>query len=131
MKISPAVHYSMGGLWVDYERDDNTGGLVLGSPRNHHSNVPGIFVLGEADYQYHGANRLGANSLLSCIFAGMIVAPSAKSYLAGVRKRSADLPPSLFESACAAHRQAYQALINRNGDENPYTLHQELGDTMT
>src|SRR5690606_9871533 len=55
MKVFPAVHYSMGGLWIDY---------------NHMTNIPGLFAAGECDYQYHGANRLGANSLLSAIFGG-------------------------------------------------------------
>ena len=59
MKIFPAVHYSMGGLWCDYERTAE-GGLALGSPRNQQTNVPGIFAIGECDYQFHGANRLGA-----------------------------------------------------------------------
>ena len=53
-----------------------SGGLALGSPRNQQTNVPGIYAIGECDYQYHGANRLGANSLLSCIFSGLIVAPA-------------------------------------------------------
>ena len=70
MKIFPAVHYSMGGLWVDYERTAD-GGLVAGSPRNQQTNIPGLYAIGECDYQYHGANRLGANSLLSCIFSGL------------------------------------------------------------
>src|SRR5262249_40619841 len=59
MKIFPAVHYSMGGLWVDYARDSKTGGLVAGHPRNQMTNVPGLYAIGELDYQYHGANRLG------------------------------------------------------------------------
>ncbi|MCA9186709.1 MAG: succinate dehydrogenase (quinone) flavoprotein subunit, partial [Planctomycetales bacterium] len=67
MKIFPAVHYSMGGLWADYSVNAE-GGLTAGSPKNHVTNVPGIYAIGECDYQYHGANRLGANSLLSCIF---------------------------------------------------------------
>jgi len=131
MKIFPAVHYSMGGLWVDYERDAD-GGMVLGSPRNQHTNVPGIFVIGEADYQYHGANRLGANSLLSCIFSGLFVAPSIESWLAALPHGSAhDQPGSLFEQAVASHQGDYDALISRTGGENPYALHEELGDWMT
>ena len=78
MKIFPAVHYSMGGLWVDYERSAG-GGLKVGSPRNQQTNIPGLYAIGECDYQYHGANRLGANSLLSCIFSGLIVAPSIET----------------------------------------------------
>ncbi|MGB0714911.1 MAG: succinate dehydrogenase flavoprotein subunit [Phycisphaerae bacterium] len=131
MKIFPAVHYSMGGLWVDYERTAE-GGLALGSPRNQHSNVPGIFVIGEADYQYHGANRLGANSLLSCIFSGLIVAPSIATWLDSLQSGQADdQPSSLFDGAVEQQRAYADSLIKREGDENPYTIHQELGDLMT
>ena len=68
MKIFPAVHYSMGGLWVDYEKSEN-GGLVEGSPRNQQTNIQGLYAIGECDYQYHGANRLGANSLSVIAFS--------------------------------------------------------------
>jgi succinate dehydrogenase / fumarate reductase flavoprotein subunit len=132
MKIFPAVHYSMGGLWVDYERDDDTGGLVLGSVRNQHTNVPGLFVIGEQDYQYHGANRLGANSLLSCIFAGLIVAPTIEKWLKSLPRGSAgDEPVALYDGAVAEHRRRVEALIDSTGTENPYLLHNELGDVMT
>ncbi|MEZ6086149.1 MAG: FAD-binding protein [Phycisphaerae bacterium] len=73
MKIFPAIHYSMGGLWADYVKNQKTGGLVEKAPKNHMTNVTGLYAIGEADYQYHGANRLGANSLLSCIFTGLFV----------------------------------------------------------
>lgn len=131
MKIFPAVHYSMGGLWIDYERDDKTGGLVPGSPRNQHSNVPGIFVVGEQDYQYHGANRLGANSLLSCIFAGLIVGPSIENYLKSRKDSAQDLPVSLFDGAAKRCHDETDRLIKNQGNENPYKIHQELGDWMT
>ncbi len=131
MKIFPAVHYFMGGLWCDYEKDPNTNGLLLGSPRNHQTNVPGLFAIGEADYQYHGGNRLGANSLLSCIFTGMFVAPTIESYMAGSGKTAADQPASLYDTAADHHRTACSDLIHQQGDENPYALHQELGDVMT
>jgi succinate dehydrogenase / fumarate reductase flavoprotein subunit len=132
MKIFPAVHYFMGGLWVDYERDSRTGGLALGSPRNHHSNVPGIYVIGEGDYQYHGANRLGANSLLSCVFSGLIVAPSVENRLKSLKKgTAADQPVSLYDNAVAEHKQRMKDLIGNQGNENPYHLHNELGDWMT
>src|SRR5208283_5735782 len=75
MKIFPAVHYSMGGLWCDYETAAG-GGLAVGSPRHQQTSIPGLYAIGECDYQFHGANRLGANSLLSCIFSGLVVAPS-------------------------------------------------------
>lgn len=132
MKIFPAVHYSMGGLWVDYQRDDAAGGLVLDSPRNQQSNVPGVFVIGEADYQYHGANRLGANSLLSCIFAGLIVGPAIESWLKNLKHgTAADQPVHLFDRAVAKHKQHMHELIVNQGEENPYKLHEELGDWMT
>ncbi len=131
MKIFPAVHYTMGGLWVDFARDDKTGGLVPGSPRNHQSNVPGIYVIGEADYQYHGANRLGANSLLSCIFSGLIVAPSVEAYMKGSKAKSDNVPSSLLDAAVNTHHTRMDELIHNQGDENPYLIHNELGDTMT
>jgi succinate dehydrogenase / fumarate reductase flavoprotein subunit len=131
MKIFPAVHYSMGGLWVDYERSA-AGGLVLGSPRNQCTNLPGLYAIGECDYQYHGANRLGANSLLSCIFSGLIVAPSVAAWLQSLRSRAADQPPALYEAARRDHQQAHDRLLRRGpGGENPYLLHQELGQVMT
>ena len=97
MKIFPAVHYSMGGLWVDYERTAD-GGLVAGSPRNQQTNIPGLYAIGECDYQYHGANRLGANSLLSCIFSGLFVAPGIEKSLGvaqgvGRRREVRPAPP--------------------------------------
>jgi succinate dehydrogenase / fumarate reductase flavoprotein subunit len=132
MKIFPAVHYTMGGLWVDYEKDNVTGGLAAGSPRNQHSNLPGLYVIGEQDYQYHGANRLGANSLLSCIFAGLVVGPSIETWMKSLPHGSVDkLPSSLFEGEVKRHRDAMDKLIANPGNENPYKIHQELGDTMT
>ena len=74
MKIFPGMHYTMGGLWVDF---------------NQMTNIPGIFAIGECEYQYHGANRLGANSLLSCIYAGFISGPNALSYAKSRRRRMA------------------------------------------
>jgi succinate dehydrogenase / fumarate reductase flavoprotein subunit len=130
MKIFPAVHYSMGGLWVDYQRSAE-GGLALGSPRNQHTNVPGFFAVGECDYQYHGANRLGANSLLSCIFSGLIVAPSVAAWRESLPKPAADPRESLFAQAQKDHQARYRALINGGGGENPYLLHVELGKVMT
>jgi succinate dehydrogenase / fumarate reductase flavoprotein subunit len=132
MKIFPAVHYSMGGLWVDYEKNKTTGGLVMGSPRNQHTNVPGIFAIGEADYQYHGANRLGANSLLSCIFAGLITGPSIETWLKNLPKGAAgEAAASLFDKAVSEHKKRDQSLAANPDRENPYKLHDELGDWMT
>ncbi len=126
MKIFPAVHYSMGGLWVDYEKSA-AGGLVEGSPRNQQTNIPGLYAIGECDYQYHGANRLGANSLLSCIFTGLFCAPGV---IAGCRSPAGS--ESLFADALRRQEARHKALLSRTaGAENPYDLHQELGNIMT
>lgn len=127
MKIFPAVHYSMGGLWVDYEKSE-TGGLVEGSPRNQQTNIPGLYAIGECDYQYHGANRLGANSLLSCIFSGLFC---ASGVLAGSR-RGGDDTSRLFSTAVKRQEDRHQAILSRTGGEsNPYDIHNRLGDIMT
>lgn len=129
MKIFPAVHYSMGGLWVDYEKSAD-GGMVEGSPRNQQTNIPGLYAIGECDYQYHGANRLGANSLLSCIFSGLFVAPSllaARGEAAGGGEAT-----RLFEAEVRRQEERHRELLGRTaGRENPYDLHQELGNLMT
>jgi len=131
MKIFPAVHYSMGGLWVDYARS-REGGLVVGSPQNQVTNIPNLYAIGECDYQYHGANRLGANSLLSCIFSGLIVAPGIETLLKGQKQAAAELPSSLFDQVRRLHQSRHDALLKRSGGgENPYLIHQELGDVMT
>ena len=131
MKIFPAVHYSMGGLWVDYEKS-STGGLVEGSPRNQQTNIPGLYAIGECDYQYHGANRLGANSLLSCIFSGLFCAPGVIAGVDAGGKKAADESSRLFESGLRREEERHQALLARTaGDENPYDLHQQLGNLMT
>jgi succinate dehydrogenase / fumarate reductase flavoprotein subunit len=116
MKIFPAVHYSMGGLWVDY---------------NHMTNIPGLFACGECDYQYHGANRLGANSLLSAIFGGMVAGPKAIEYIQGLNKHAADLPSSLFDGEKKRQEEKYERLLKMDGTENAYQLHKELGEWMT
>ena len=132
MKIFPAVHYFMGGLWADYERTAE-GGLKIGSPRNQQTNIPGLYAIGECDYQYHGANRLGANSLLSCIFSGLIVAPSVETQLSSLKgATAADQPSSLYEQALRRQQKIHDDLLHRSsGGENPYLIHDELGLVMT
>lgn len=131
MKIFPAVHYSMGGLWADYERT-REGGLQYASPRNQVTSIPRLYAIGECDYQYHGANRLGANSLLSCIFSGLFVAPGLHALLEEKGPAAAELPAGLFEGAQRRQRQTHDELLRRGGGgENPYRLHQELGEVMT
>jgi succinate dehydrogenase / fumarate reductase, flavoprotein subunit len=131
MKIFPAVHYSMGGMWVDYERTAD-GGLAAGSPRNQQTNIPGLYAIGECDYQYHGANRLGANSLLSCIFSGLIVGPSVKNMIESLDDSAHDEKYDLvLRGQRAKKEQEHEQLLKRPaGVENPYMIHQELGDTM-
>jgi succinate dehydrogenase / fumarate reductase flavoprotein subunit len=115
MKIFPGVHYTMGGLWVDF---------------NQMTNIPGIFAAGECEYQYHGANRLGANSLLSCIYAGMVTGPAMASYRSNLARSSWDLPSGLFEKAERREQEKYDAILAMEGDENAYEIHEDLGTTM-
>jgi succinate dehydrogenase / fumarate reductase flavoprotein subunit len=118
MRIFPAVHYSMGGLWVDNEH-----GMT---------NIPGLFAGGEADYQYHGANRLGANSLLSCIYTGLhVVGPNAAEYAKEAARGSDSVPSSVFDAEVARQNENNDWLKRANGKENPYVLHRELGQIMT
>jgi succinate dehydrogenase / fumarate reductase flavoprotein subunit len=128
MKIFPAVHYSMGGLWVDYEKS-GSGGLVEGSPRNQQTTIPGLYAIGECDYQYHGANRLGANSLLSCIFSGLFCAPGV---MAACEAGGGEPSARLFDAGIRRQEERHRGLLARTaGRENPYELHQELGNLMT
>jgi succinate dehydrogenase / fumarate reductase flavoprotein subunit len=129
MKIFPAVHYSMGGLWVDYAASRD-GLLEVGDARNQATNVPGLYAVGEVDYQYHGANRLGANSLLSCVYGGMVAGPGAVTWVQGRKQAAADLPASLFDSAESRWTQRFAELGRRDGPENPYRLAEELGEVM-
>ncbi|MFD2046255.1 succinate dehydrogenase flavoprotein subunit [Ornithinibacillus salinisoli] len=116
MKIFPAVHYSMGGLWVDY---------------NQMTNIPGIFAAGECDYSQHGGNRLGANSLLSAIYGGMVAGPKAIEYIDGLEKHVDDLPASIFDDRVKEEEEKFEAMMKMDGTENAYQLHQELGEWMT
>jgi succinate dehydrogenase / fumarate reductase flavoprotein subunit len=116
MKIFPAVHYSMGGLWVDY---------------NQMTNIPGLFAAGESDYQFHGANRLGANSLLSSIFGGMVSGPKAVEYIKGLDKSAEDISNTVFEREQKVQAEKYEGLLKMDGTENAYVIHKELGEWMT
>ncbi|MGG3888603.1 succinate dehydrogenase flavoprotein subunit [Metabacillus fastidiosus] len=116
MKIFPAVHYSMGGLWVDYDQM---------------TNIPGLFAAGECDYSMHGANRLGANSLLSAIFGGMVAGPNAVKYINGLEKSAEDLPSTLFDSYVKQEEEKWSDIMKLDGNENAYVIHKELGEWMT
>ncbi len=129
MKVFPAVHYSMGGLWVDYAATAE-GFLEIGHPKNHMTNVPGLYAVGEVDYQYHGANRLGANSLLSCLYGGMVAGPGAVTWARSRKPLAADLPASLFDAGEGRWSQRFAELARRDGPENPFVLAEELGNWM-
>jgi succinate dehydrogenase / fumarate reductase, flavoprotein subunit len=113
MKIFPGVHYTMGGLWVDFDQM---------------TNIPGIFAAGECEYQYHGANRLGANSLVSCIFGGFAAGPNALKYAKSVSASEGD---GGHAAEIARQAEINAKLLNNEGTENPFKLWRELGQTMT
>ncbi|MBS1706855.1 MAG: succinate dehydrogenase flavoprotein subunit [Armatimonadetes bacterium] len=129
MRIYPAVHYTMGGLWVDYAKGTDST-LDLDSHRNQMTNIPGLYAAGEADYQYHGANRLGANALLSCLTGGELTAQGVMAYLKTLPAPSEDLSAQVINDARAAKQAQYVSLKSSNGSENPYGLHAELADVM-
>ncbi|MUT64342.1 succinate dehydrogenase flavoprotein subunit [Paenibacillus sp. NEAU-GSW1] len=116
MKIFPAVHYSMGGLWVDY---------------NQMTNIPGLFAAGECEYQYHGANRLGANSLLSAIYGGMVSGPKAVEYIKGLKKSADDVASSVFDREKKRQTDKISMIRGLDGNENAYVIQKELGEWMT
>jgi succinate dehydrogenase / fumarate reductase, flavoprotein subunit len=116
MRIYPAVHYTMGGLWVDY---------------NLMSNIPGLFVLGEANFSDHGANRLGASALMQGLADGYFVIPyTLGGYLAqgGLGKLSDDAPE--VRGAVEAARTKISTLLSINGKRSPASFHRELGKIM-
>ncbi len=116
MKVYPSVHYTMGGLWID---------------NSHMTNIPGLFAAGECDYQYHGANRLGANSLLSSVFGGMVSGPSAMKYAKGLQKSCDNVSDAVFDREKERQKDWNRRLASMDGTENPHKLHDELGDIMT
>ena len=113
MKIFPGMHYTMGGLWVDF---------------NQATNIPGIFAAGECEYQYHGANRLGANSLVSCIFGGFTAGPNAMRY---ARNQAAAASNGHFDNERKRQEEINAGLMKSDGNENPFRLWRELGELMT
>jgi succinate dehydrogenase / fumarate reductase, flavoprotein subunit len=131
MKIFPAVHYTMGGLWAGFTKDPKTGGLKFGDPNNMMTNIPGLYAMGEVSFAYHGANRLGANSLLSCIFDGLFGGTCIKNHIITAANAAADLPASAFDNVVKQETDKQNWLLNNSGNENPYLLWQEMGKAMT
>lgn len=114
MQIYPSVHYSMGGIWVDTK---------------HNTNIPGLMASGECDYQYHGANRLGANSLLSAAYSGTVSGPEAMRW-AKVGEKGSEITDEELATAAKECQDEYDAILKMNGSENAHELHHELGDLM-
>jgi succinate dehydrogenase / fumarate reductase, flavoprotein subunit len=129
MKIFPAVHYTMGGLWAGFAKDPKSGGLKFGDPKNMMTNIPGLYAMGEASFAYHGANRLGANSLLSCIFDGLFGGSCVKNYANDFAP--VDVPEAPFNAIVQQETDRMNGLIRNEGSENPYLLWQEMGKWMT
>lgn len=127
MKIFPAMHYTMGGGWVDWPAADDPDRLQR---FRQMTNIPGCFNVGESDFEYHGANRLGANSLLSCIFGGLIVGGEVPNYLASLKSSFNETPSFVFENAIKDERLLKEELMARNGSENVHSLHDELAEWM-
>jgi len=117
MRIFPATHYTMGGLWVDY---------------NLMSTIPGLFVLGEANFSDHGANRLGASALMQGLADGYFVAPyTVGNYLTSIKPNStppADCPEA--KEAAAVVQNRIKRLMSINGKETPTEFHRNLGKIM-
>ncbi|MEZ6233464.1 MAG: FAD-binding protein [Phycisphaerales bacterium] len=162
MRIFPAVHYSMGGLWTRFVRgswnppeplpkhrsgtapplEAKVGlGLQPGAPTNMMTSIPGLYAFGEVNYAYHGANRLGANALLSCIFDGLCCGLSVVNYIrhdAPSRHPVGDLPAGAFDAVVDHERTRAAAMlesIDSSGSPdpmtNPYVIGRELGEEMT
>ncbi len=116
MMIYPAIHYTMGGLWVDY---------------NLQSNIPGLFVLGEANFSDHGANRLGASALMQGLADGYFVIPyTIGDYFASNKFEKIDTNHAEFEKGLNYAKEKYTHLLNINGKNSVDSFHRRLGKVM-
>lgn len=116
MKIFPAVHYTMGGLWVDYD-------LM--------SNIPGLFVAGEANFSDHGANRLGASALMQGLSDGYFIIPfTVGNYIAGEDMQKVGTDHEAFDEAADSAQNQLDKLLSINGERTVIELHRELGKIM-
>jgi succinate dehydrogenase / fumarate reductase flavoprotein subunit len=116
MKVFPAVHYTMGGMYIDSEQ---------------RTNIPGVFAAGECEFQYHGANRLGANSLLSCLYGGEIAARSVSEYVGNLQTGAWDTASRYFDDEFKCQEKLNNDVKMGRGRENPFKLWDELGDVMS
>ncbi len=116
MMIYPAAHYTMGGLWVDY---------------NLMSTIPGLFVLGEANFSDHGANRLGASALMQGLADGYFIIPyTIGGYLAGTRLEKIDADDSAFKETADIVRSQIKKMLSISGRRTVDDFHRELGKIM-
>jgi len=116
MMIYPAMHYAMGGLWVDY---------------NLMSTIPGLFVLGEANFSDHGANRLGASALMQGLADGYFIIPyTIGGYLAGTEIEKIDVDDSAFKETADAVRSQIKKMLSISGKRTVDDFHRELGKIM-
>jgi succinate dehydrogenase / fumarate reductase flavoprotein subunit len=116
MRIYPAVHYTMGGLWVDY---------------NLQSTIPGLFVIGEANFSDHGANRLGASALMQGLADGYFILPyTIANFLAQVKPGGVSIDRPEFAEAEAEINQRIQRLLSIRGKRTVDSFHRELGKLM-
>jgi succinate dehydrogenase / fumarate reductase flavoprotein subunit len=116
MRIYPAMHYTMGGLWVDY---------------NLMSTIPGLFVLGEANFSDHGANRLGASALMQGLADGYFVIPyTIGHYFGSTKQGKVGTDHAAFKEAEAAVDGRVKKLLSINGKRSPDSFHRELGKVM-
>jgi len=116
MMIYPAAHFTMGGLWVDY---------------NLMSNLPGLFVLGEANFSDHGANRLGANSLLQALADGYFIVPyTLAGYLGESGNSNVSADHAVFQESILAVQARIDKLLAINGNRTVEDIHRELGRIM-
>lgn len=113
MKVAPAVHYSMGGLWVDYKQM---------------TNIPGLFAAGECEFQYHGANRLGANALVACVFGGLVSGVHAFGWADANAKK--EKSAAAIAASTTKLKTRINGILSRSGNENVYTIRRELGQWM-
>jgi succinate dehydrogenase / fumarate reductase, flavoprotein subunit len=127
MRIFPAVHYSMGGGWIDWPAADDPDRWKR---FRQMTNIPGCFNVGESDFAYHGANRLGANSLLSCLFGGLVVGNEVPRYLESLSHSFVDLSSGLFDEAIDLEATFKKDLLSRSGGENVHYLHDELAEWL-
>ena len=116
MRIYPAIHYTMGGLWVDYE-------LM--------STIPGLFVMGEANFSDHGANRLGASALMQGLSDGYFVIPyTVGNYIATNKLGAVNESHPEVRNAVACVQQTIQKLLNIKGKRTVDSYHRELGKVV-